>query len=578
MRHTRFLRFYALLLALVMLLPFVAAAQEDIWKPYDENGNAIRTDRDAKGSEGVVAASNYYASRAGLEILKKGGNAIDAAIATAYAIGVVEPFTSGLGGGGFMMIHSAETGEDVFIDFRERAPALATPAMWPMDENGKVIGSQTSVGGKSVGVPGEVAGLEYALEKYGSLPRAEVMQPAIDLAQDGYLVSLNMNIAATDSFQYMQDYAELGYYYLSDSGLPYEVGELYKNPDLAKTLKLIAEGGKDAFYKGPVAEAFVKNVQKYGGVITLKDLEDYEVKVREPVTSTYRDYKVISAPPASSGGTHLIQILNILENFDLKAMEVNSAPYLHLFSEAFKLAFADRAAYMADTDFQQVPLKGLTDKAYAKMLAEKIDLNAAKTYQADDPTKYESGSTTHISIADKAGNMVAITKTINYFWGSKIAIDGYGFIANDEMDDFVPGTESVNRIEGGKRPLSSMTPTFILTPEGKPFMTVGSPGGTRIFPTVSQVISRVIDHGYDIQQAIDAPRIFDNAANKINYESGGNGLTAETVKALEALGHEMVDRGEWNNYFGGVQGIVYEKDGGLHGGADPRRDGKALGF
>lgn len=578
MKHVRHLRVCALLLALVMLLPFVAAAQEDIWKPYDASGNAIRTDRDAKGSEGVVAASNYYASRAGLEILKKGGNAIDAAIATAYAIGVVEPFTSGLGGGGFMLIHSAETGEDVFIDFRERAPGLATPAMWPIGEDGKVIGSQTSLGGKSVGVPGEVAGLEYALEKYGSMTRAELMQPAIDLAQDGYIVSLNMNIAATDSFQHMEDYAELGHYYLAETGLPYEVGELYKNPDLAKTLKLIAEGGKDAFYKGPVAEAFVKTVQKYGGVITLKDMEDYEVKVREPVTSTYRGYKVISAPPASSGGTHLIQILNILENFDLAQMEVNSAPYLHLFSEAFKLAFADRSAYMADTDFQQVPLKGLTDKGYAKMLAEKIDLNAPQTYQADDPTKYESGSTTHFSIADKAGNMVAVTKTINYFWGSKIAIPGYGFIANDEMDDFVPGTESVNRIEGGKRPLSSMTPTVILSPEGKPFMTVGSPGGTRIFPTVSQVISRVIDHGLDIQQAIDAPRIFDNAANKINYESGDNGLSEEAVKALEAMGHEMVDRGEWNNYFGGVQGIVYQQDGTLHGGADPRRDGKALGF
>ena len=570
-------RLLALILALVMVVPMAVNAQE-IWKPYDENGKALRTDRDAVGENGVVASSNFYASRAGLEVLEKGGNAIDAAIATAYALGVVEPYTSGLGGGGFMLIHSAETGEDVFIDFRERAPLLATPALWAIDEDGKVIGSQTSEGGKSVGVPGEVAGLEYALEQYGTLPRAEGMQPAIDLATEGYLVSLNMNTAATDSYEYMLKYPELGHYYLAEGGLPYETGELFQNPDLAKTLKMIAENGKDAFYKGEVAEAFVETVQKYGSVMTLKDLEAYEIKVREPVRSTYRGYQLISAPPASSGGTHLIEILNILENFDLPNMEVNSAPYLHLFSEAFKLAFADRSAYMSDTDFQDVPLEGLTNKDYAKLLSEKIDVEKSQAYTADDPYKYQSGSTTHLSIADKAGNMVAVTKTINYFWGSKIAIAGYGFIANDEMDDFVPGTESVNRIEGGKRPLSSMTPTVILTAEGNPFMTVGSPGGLRIFPTVAQVVSHVIDHDMTIQEAIDTPRIFDNAGNKINYESGENGLKPETVKALEDMGHEMVERGEWDLYFGGVQGIVYREDGTLHGGADPRRDGKAVGF
>lgn len=575
MRH--YLKLFSLLLALVMVLPMAASAQE-IWKPYDEQGNPLRTDRDATGENGVVASSNFYASRAGLSILEKGGNAIDAAIATAYAIGVVEPYTSGLGGGGFMLIHSAETGEDVFIDFREVAPSLATPALWPIGEDGKVIGGQTSEGGKSVGVPGEVAGLEYALEKYGSMSRQEVMQPAIDLATEGFLVSFNMNAAATDSYDYMIKYPELGHYYLDELGLPYEIGHNYTNPDLAKTLKMIAENGKDAFYKGEVAQAFVNTVQKYGGVITLQDLENYEVKVREPVKSTYRGYQLISAPPASSGGTHLIEILNILENFDLKAMEPSSAPALHLFSEAFKMAFADRSKYMADSDFQDVPLKGLTSKEYAKLLADKIDPEKSGTYEADDPYKYQSGSTTHFSIADKQGNMVAVTKTINYFWGSKVAIEGYGFIANDEMDDFVPGTESVNRIEGGKRPLSSMTPTVILTAEGKPFMTVGSPGGTRIFPTVAQVISHVIDHGMTIQEAIDAPRIFDNAGNKIVFEGGAMGLTPETVAALEAMGHAVEDRGEWNLYFGGVQGIVYQEDGTLHGGADPRRDGKALGF
>lgn len=573
----RNLRILSLLLALVMVLPIAASAQ-DIWKPYDEQGNPLRTDRDAVGENGVVAASNFYASRAGLEILQKGGNAIDAAIATAYAIGVVEPYTSGLGGGGFMLIHSAETGEDVFIDFREMAPSLATPALWTIGSDGKVIGKHNSEGGKSVGVPGEVAGLEYALEKYGSMSRQEVMQPAIDLATEGFLVSYNMNAAATDAYNNMIKYPELGHYYLDEFGLPHEIGHNYTNPDLAKTLKMIAEGGKDAFYTGEIAQAFVDAVQKYGGIITMEDMANYEVKVREPVRSTYRGYQLISAPPASSGGTHLIEILNILENFDIGALEPSSAPALHLFSEAFKMAFADRAKYMADSDFQDVPLDGLTNKDYAKMLSEKIDLEKSGAYEADDPYKYESGSTTHISIADKKGNMVAITKTINYFWGSKVAIEGYGFIANDEMDDFVAGTESVNRIEGNKRPLSSMTPTIVLKEDGSPFMTLGSPGGTRIFTTVAQVISHVIDHGMTIQEAIDAPRITDNLGNKIHYESGEMGFAPEVIEALQAMGHEVNDRGEWNLYFGGVQGIVYQEDGALHGGADPRRDGKALGF
>ncbi len=573
----RNLRILSLLLALVMALPLAVSAQ-DVWKPYDEQGNPLRTDRDAVGENGVVASSNFYASRAGLEILQKGGNAIDAAIATAYAIGVVEPYTSGLGGGGFMLIHSAETGEDVFIDFREIAPSLATPALWTIGTDGKVIGKHNSEGGKSVGVPGEVAGLEYALEKYGSMSRQEVMQPAIDLATEGFLVSYNMNEAATDDYEAMLKYPELGHYYLDENGMPYEIGHNYQNPDLAKTLKMIAEGGKDAFYTGEIAQAFVDAVQKYGGIITMEDMANYEVKVREPVRSTYRGYQLISAPPASSGGTHMIQILNILENFDIGALEPGSAQKLHLLSEAFKMAFADRSKYMADSDFQDVPLDGLTNKDYAKMLSEKIDLEKSGTYQADDPYKYESGSTTHISIADKQGNMVAITKTINYFWGSKVAIEGYGFIANDEMDDFVAGTESVNRIEGNKRPLSSMTPTIVLKEDGSPFMTLGSPGGTRIFPTVVQVISNVIDHGMNIQEAIDAARITDNLGNKIHYESGEMGVAPEVIEALQAMGHEVSDRGEWNLYFGGVQGIVYQEDGTLHGGADPRRDGKALGF
>ncbi len=525
--------------------------------------------------EGVVATSNFYASRVGLEVLKAGGNAVDAAVAVGFALGVAEPYTSGLGGGGFMLIHSAETGENVFIDFREIAPAAASPALWQKDAEGKVIGAQTSTYGKSTAVPGETAGLLFALENYGSLDRKSVMQPAIDLARDGFTVSLNLSTAISDSYAYMQADRALGNLYLKD-GLPYQTGDRFSNPDLAKTLSIIAEKGRDGFYTGEVAEAFVNTVNKYGGVMTLADLANYKAEVRDIVQGSYRGYDIISASPSSSGGTHLIQIMNILENFDIGGLEVNSAKYIHLFSEAFKMAFRDRSKYMADTAFADVPLQGLTSKEYAKDLAAMIT-DVSQSYSAGDPYKYQSGSTSHFSIADKAGNIVAVTKTINYFFGAKYAVEGYGFIPNDEMDDFIYGTEGVNIIQPGKKPLSSMTPTILLK-DGKPFMTIGSPGATRIFPTLAQVISHVIDHGMDIQKAIDTPRMYDNNSETILYEAGENGIDPAVIAQLEVMGHKVKEYPEWSNYFGGVQGIVYMPDGTLRGGADPRRDGKALGY
>ena len=551
------------------------ASSED-WKPFDAEGKPLRTDRDANGKTGVIAAANYNAAKAGLEILKKGGNAVDAAVATGFALGVCEPNASGLGGGGFMMIHSAKDGSTKFIDFREIAPAAATTELWKKDAEGKVIGGQSSEGGKSVGVPGEVSGLLYALENYGTMDRAQVMQPAIDYANNGFEISPVFAGMINDNFAFMQKYPELGHYYLKN-GLPYATGDHFSNPDLAKTLGMIAKDGRDAFYKGDVAEKFVETVNKYGGVMTMEDLAKYEPKVRDVIVGNYRGYEIIAPPPPSSGGAHLIQILNVLENYDIASMEVNSAEYLHLFSEAFKMAFADRSKYMADTDFTDVPVSGLVSKEYAKALADSIDLTKSQKYSAGDPYKYQSGSTTHFSVADKDGNIVAVTKTINYFFGSKVAIPGYGFIANDEMDDFSSNPESVNCIEPGKKPLSSMTPTIILK-DGKPVATIGSPGGTRIFPTLAQVISRIIDHKMDIQEAIDAGRIYDDAKSTLCYETGENGIDPKVVEELKALGHEMVEKGEWDLYFGGVQGIVYLEDGSLRGGADPRRDGKAVGF
>ena len=550
-----------------------------MWRPFNEKGETIRTDRDATGENGMVASSNVYATMAGLEILEQGGNAVDAAIAVCYALGVAEPFTSGLGGGGFMIVHTAD-GENQFIDYREVASSGQTAESW-LDDSGNLIENANSVGGLAVGVPGEVAGLELALSQFGSgkLSRQQIMQPAIDLANNGYVVSPTMYGAIADEYERMiGEYSELGQYYLKD-GLPYEVGDTVTNPDLAKTLQLIAENGADAFYKGEVAEAIVAAVQKHGGVMTTEDLANYKAEERVPVTGTYRGYQIISAPPASSGGTHIVEALNVLENYDIGGMEVNSAEYLHLFSETFKACFADRAAYMADTAFAEVPLDGLTSKDYAKTIYEKIT-DGSQDWTAGNPAQYEGNSTTSFSIADKEGNVVTVTQTIECFWGSKIAVEGYGFIMNDEMHDFSTSLDSVNKLEPGKRPLSSMSPTIVLREDGSSFMSVGSPGGLRIWPTVTQVISHVIDHDMDIQEAIDTARIFDNGTDTgINYESGGvTPVTADVAAALEAQGHAVTDKGEWQLFFGGVQGIVYQEDGTLQGGADPRRDGKALGF
>lgn len=559
------------------------APVEQVWSPVDENGQTKRDDREGHGENGVVTSANVYASQAGLKVLEEGGNAVDAAIAVSYALGVVEPQASGIGGGGFMLVHTAD-GKDSFIDYREVAPAAQDATTW-LDENGDVKngGTANSRGGLAIGVPGEVAGMEYARENFGSgkVTREQIMQPAIDLATQGYLVSTYQSQQITDHYGDMVgDYPVLGSYYLREDGLPYQNGDILRNPDLAKTLKLIADGGKDAFYTGEVADAIMAEIEKYEGVMTKEDLTNYEVNLREPVSSTYRGYKIISCPPPSSGGTHLIEILNVLENFDIASMEVNSPEYAHVFSEAFKAAFADRSAYMADTDFvENVPLTGLTSKDYAKTIADKIT-DKSQDWDKGYPQEYEGNSTTSFSVADKEGNIVTVTQTIECSFGSAVAIPGYGFILNDQMHDFSTDPESVNCVEGGKHPLSSMSPTVVLNEDGSPFMTLGSPGATRIFPTVAQVISRVIDSGMSLQDAVTNARIYDNGtADGICYELGApGGVTEESVKALEEMGHTVTQKGEWDMFFGGVQGVIFEEDGTLTGAADPRRDGKALGY
>ena len=380
--------------------------------------------REAQGTVGVVAAAKPEASQVGVEILKKGGNAVDAAIATAFALGVLEPNASGLGGGGFMVIKLANMKEAVVVDFRESAPAAAKPDMYKIGDDGKVVNAANVVGGLASGVPGEVAGLLYGLEKYGSkkLTRAQIMQPSINWAKKGIPVTVNLAKIINEELVKINKFPATAKLY-SNEGLPYETGDTIKNPDLAATLELIAKQGKDGFYKGELAKKVAAAVQETGGILTEADLAAYEPKIRKPISGSYRGYTIFSTPPASSGGTHVIEILNILENFDMAKLGDGTPAALHVWGEAMKQAFADRAKYMADTEFVKVPLTGLVNKAYAKGLAANIDMaKPLESVQAGDPSKYESGSTTSLSVMDKNGNMVAITKSINYFFGSGVVV------------------------------------------------------------------------------------------------------------------------------------------------------------
>lgn len=583
MKKTRISRFAAAMLILVVTCgmtlsgcaPKPQPAPEPVQPVEEVKKPEINLNRDVIGTNGVVAAAKPDASQVGVEILKKGGNAIDAAVATGFALGVLEPNASGLGGGGFMMVRFAKTGEVAFIDFREEAPKAATADMYALDADGKPVNNATVVGGLASGVPGEVAGLLTALEKYGTMSPEQVIEPAIQLAEKGIPVTDNLAHAISDEFEKLNSFEATKQLYLKD-GLPYETGDVIMNPDLAKTLSVIAKEGKDGFYKGEIAQAIVDEVTKEGGIITMEDLANYQPKFRKPVTGTYRGYDIISSAPPSSGGTHVIELLNMMENYDLKSMGADTVDTYHVWAEAMKMMYADRAQYMGDTDFIKVPLSGLTNKEYAKTLFDQIKMDSSMAeVKAGDPNKYESGSTTHFSIMDKEGNMVAVTKSVNYYFGSGVVVPGTGIVMNNHMDDFnyKPGTS--NSIEAGKRPLSSMSPTFVLK-DGKPYLTIGSPGATRIITTVAQVISNIIDHDMTIQDAIIAPKISQFPTGPLRLEGR---IPADVQEGLKAKGHEVEVKGDFDTYFGGVQGVLYlEGTKELHGGADPRRDGQAAGF
>ena len=533
---------------------------------YDEFGNA------AVGRKAAVVSANEYTSKIGFDILKKGGNAVDAAVAMIFANSLTEPGATSLGGASFMTIYLKETGEYICIEAMETAPAAA--GIDTLDEINEKQGAML------VTVPGQVHGALSALEKYGTMSRQEVMEPAIRMATEGFTVSAYCANAIADAYETAQKFPEMQKVYLDEMGLPFEAGSVINNPDLAKALTMISEKGEEAFYTGEMAQAIVDTLAKYDGVMTLEDLAGYKASESVPVTGDYKGYTIISSPPPSSGGTHLIEILNILENFDVASMDVNSTEYVHLFTETFKLAFADRAKYMADTNFATVPLGGLTSQGYADLRADMIDMTKAmEEASPDDPNPFEHTDTTHYSVADVDGNCVAVTKTINYYFGSGVMVDGFGFMMNNQMDDFSTDPESVNKIEPGKKPLSSMSPTVVLDPDGDPFMVLGTPGGTRIFSGVAQVISRVIDHDMDLLTAVCVPKIW-NSSNKNNcqYENPLKGyeqyaVSEETVAALTAMGHGEVTTAA----SGAMQSIIYLEDGTLYGVGNPRQDGKAVG-
>lgn len=542
------------------------------WLPYDENGNLKLDERDAEGENGVISSANYYASKVGRDIIANGGNAIDAAVAVGFAMSTVESYYSGLGGGGYMLIRFAETGETVFIDFRETAPTGANPDWWPKDENGEWAGYyDMQIGPQGIAVPGYVKGMMYALETYGTMDREQVLSPSVELATKGFPVGAYMRDTLTEHYDWYTYTDETEKIYFND-GLPYEVGDIYTNPELGETIQKIIDQGADVFYTGEIAEAIVETANKYGNTMTMEDLANYEVKVRTPVSGNYRGYTVISSPPSSSGGTSVVEILNMLENFDVSSLEVNSSEYINLFAETFKIAFADRAEYIADTDFTDVPLEGLQSKEFAAERASLIELGTTKDYLAGEPYGFQGSNTTHFSIMDKEGNIVSVTQTNN--GGCGITAEGTGVLLNGEMADFSTGYDNANSIEEGKRPLSSMSPTIILDENDEPFAAVGTPGSTRIITTMAQIVSHVIDHDMDIQDAIDTPRFFCDGGD-LYMETR---IPESVANELSEMGYSIQRTSDYDTYYGGVHGVVKLDDGTLRGGADPRRDGKALGF
>jgi gamma-glutamyltranspeptidase/glutathione hydrolase len=542
-----------------------------------------------RARHGIVASTNEIAAKVGVDIMKRGGNAVDAAIAVAFALAVTHPAAGNLGGGGFMMIRLKD-GRSTAIDYREMAPAAATRNVY-LDKNGNVLeGEGGSIEGyRAAGVPGTVRGMELALKRYGShrLTWTQLIEPARALAANGFNVNYALARSLRGSREYLSKYAETKRIYLND-GKFYNEGDVFRQPDLAATFARLQQRGPNEFYEGQTARLIVDDLKRHNGLMTMADMRGYVAKERETIRGNYRGYEIVSMPPPSSGGAVLIEMLNILEGYDFKKMDWASSDRYHLMTEAMRRAFADRAEYMGDTDFVKVPIAGLVDKKYAAQLRETINparASSSEQVKAGKPVGYESEETTHFTVVDAEGNAVANTYTLNNSYGSAVVAKGTGLIMNDEMDDFAakPGTANLygliqgerNAVAPRKRPLSAMTPTFVLRKDGSLWFTVGSPGGPTIINTVLDVITNVIDYGMNIQQAIDAPRIHHQwLPDELVFEPYG--LSGDTQSALLARGHKFAKP----RYLGDAEGIMIEEKTGMRLGAtDPRRsDGLAVGY
>ena len=533
---------------------------------------------------GMVVSSHYLASEVGVKVLKSGGNAVDAAVATGLALAVVHPAAGNIGGGGFMIVYKKD-GTVTAFDFREKAPAAAHEKMY-VDADGNYIEDLNHEGYLSIGVPGTVAGFDLALKKFGTKSWKELTAPAVELAEKGFNLSWGMADDFRDEQDSFKKYPPSAKVFFKNDSVLYEADEVWKQPDLAKTLKRIQKFGKDGFYRGETGRLIAADMKKNGGLITEADLAAYEAKERQPIHGTYRDYDIYSMWPPSSGGTALIEMLNILEGFDLKSYGHNSAMYLHLLSEAMRRAFADRARHLGDPDFNpELPIERLTSKEYAEELRRGISLNRANS---SDPIAVndvaESSETTHYSVVDAEGNAVVVTYTLEYGYGSRIVADGLGFLYNNEMGDFNPQpgkTDSTgmigtppNVVAPGKRMLSSMTPT-IVAKDGKALLLIGTPGGRTIINTVLQVVLNVIDFNMNVSQAIAAGRVHHQWLPDSLYIER-YATTIDSQRFLQMMGHRLLVKGSQ----GSAMGIMIDPKTGLRlGAADPRAsDGAATGY
>ncbi|HEY6132118.1 MAG TPA: gamma-glutamyltransferase [Halioglobus sp.] len=527
---------------------------------------------------GMVAGPEQLAAEVGAHILRQGGNAVDAAVATGFALAVTYPRAGNLAGGGFMLIHLAGENRQTLIDYRETAPAAASRDMF-LDDQGNLDHEKEYFSLQSAGVPGTVAGLLYALEKYGTLSREQVLAPAIALATDGLSVSFGLSFEINASAEQLRKDAAATQLFFRADGSPYDIGDTWRQPDLAWTLGEIRDRGKDGFYMGAVAQRIAAAMAAGGGLITTRDLADYHVVERAPVRGTFRDFDIVSAPPPSSGGVHILEMLNILEGYDLTAMGHNSAAYLHHLTESMKLAYADRSLYLGDPDFVAVPVAQLTDKDYAARQRRRIDSTHA-TPAADiapgRPLDSESTETTHYSVADRFGNVVSNTYTLNFSFGSNIVVPGTGMLLNNEMADFAtsPGGANAfglvqgeaNKIEPGKRPLSSMSPTIVFH-AGKPWLATGSPGGSVIISTVLQMVLNAMEFDMNVATAGAEPRIHHQwMPDTLQMEEG---FSPDTVRLLRDMG-QPVSISERTT---GCTSSIMLENGWLYGAADTRRYG-----